>query len=198
MAITKLPVDFKDDIINTEINDKRRYNLVENTDGTVSLEDMTTYEQVGNDYGQAQINALNGTVNEVIDAVEAAQDDIKNIENGSTVAEAANKLATARKINGVDFDGTQDITVHDATKLSKDEDFILLNQGELAFSEMTATIEDARITEGSLADVYFTADTIAYAEEAGISVEAISGAVVLTAVNAPTGTIKATIHIRVV
>lgn len=67
MAIEKLPVNFKDDVIDTSFSDKRRYNLIANTDGTTSLEDVTTYTQIGSDFGAEQVNKTNATVNELID-----------------------------------------------------------------------------------------------------------------------------------
>lgn len=45
--------------------------------------------------------------------------DYKGSANG--VVKAADKLQTARKINGVDFDGTKDITVADSTKIPTSE-----------------------------------------------------------------------------
>lgn len=84
------------------------------------------------------------------------------------------------------------------SELNQDTDFILTNQQELEFTNSVATISDERITANSLADVYFTSDTIDIAEDADISVETIDGSVVLTASTEPTGAIKATIRIRVV
>ena len=85
-----------------------------------------------------------------------------------------------------------------ASGAEKNADFILVNQQELTFTNNVATISDERITANSLADVYFTSDTIDIAEDADISVETNTGNVVLTAATEPTGTIKATIRIRVV
>lgn len=58
-----LPVNFKDDILAASMGGKRRYKLIQNADGTVYLEDTTTYTQVGSSFGAAQINATNGAVN---------------------------------------------------------------------------------------------------------------------------------------
>lgn len=77
-------------------------------------------------------------------------------------------------------------------------DFILINQQSLTFTDNICIISDNRITSDSLADVHFTTDTIDIAESADISVETYDGNVKLTASNSPTGTIKATIRIRVV
>lgn len=148
MAITKLPVNFKDDVIDTSFSDKRRYNIIDNTDGTKSLEDVTTYAQIGSDFGAEQVNQTNGKVNELIDAMP--------------------------------------------------NEFLLLNQGALTFSNNTASITDERITANSLADVYFTSDTVLAAEKAVISVETYAGRVELTAERQPDGKIKASIFIKVV
>ena len=79
MAITKLRTNFQDDIINTEITDKRRYNLIQNADGTVSFEDVTTYEQVGSNYGAEEINAAYKTVNQLIEVSEKTQKSIESV-----------------------------------------------------------------------------------------------------------------------
>lgn len=207
--IEKLRTDFKDDIINTEISDKRRYEMIDNPDGTISLEDMTTYYQIGSMYGAEQINKTNETINALIDKtskIDNTPDEEKNVAyaeeagNAETadLAESTKKLQTARKINGVEFDGTKDITIKDDTKISKNEDFVLKNQATLTFEDKVCTINDERITANSLADVYFTTDTITQAERAVVSVETYGGYLKLIAQNAPTGTIKASIKIRVV
>lgn len=149
MAIEKLPVNFVDDIINTDISDKRRYNLINNPDGTISLEDVTTYRVLGSEFGMEQVNQTNGTVNELID-------------------------------------------------LSNSIDFVLINQQPLNFVQNVATIQDARITADSLADVYFTSDTIDIAQAAGIEVDTLKGGVSLRALRTPMGQIRATITIKVV
>ena len=63
-----LPTNFKDDIMSDSMGGKRRYNLINNTDGTVSLVDVTSYTQVGSTYGAAQVNAANKAINAAADA----------------------------------------------------------------------------------------------------------------------------------
>lgn len=111
-------------------------------------------------------------------------------------APSADKLSTPCKINGVLFDGTKDITI----TTDKNNEFLLINQEVLIFDndDMTCTITDERITENSLADVYFTSDTIDIAENAVISVETYDKNIKLNCQNMPTGTIKASIIIKVV
>lgn len=68
MAKATLPTNFKDDIMNASMNGKRRYRMTQNADGTVSFDDATTYDQVGNNFGGAQINQTNTAVNASADA----------------------------------------------------------------------------------------------------------------------------------
>ena len=60
-----LRTDYKDDILDTSVNEKRKYNLITNSDGTVSLEDMTEYSQFGDSFGGADINRTNGEINRI-------------------------------------------------------------------------------------------------------------------------------------
>lgn len=154
MAINKLPVNFQDDIIDTSVTDKRRYNFIENSDGTKSLEDVTTYFQIGTDYGAKEINAQNQAINELIDS-------------NSNVVKAV------------------------------EQDFVLQKR-TLSFIGTTCNIEDSRITKDSLADVYFTSETIYAAEKADISVETVDGAVIISASRVPEIDLVATIKIKVV
>ena len=67
MAKQTLPTNYKDDVLATSMGKKRRYNIIQNDDGTISLEDATEYTQVGDNYGAAQLNATNQAVNESVD-----------------------------------------------------------------------------------------------------------------------------------
>lgn len=79
MAKNTLPVNYKDDILNSTMDGKRRYRMITNSDGTVSFEDVTTYDQVGSNFGAAQLNAANTAVN-------ASADSNKIIDDLSTIA----------------------------------------------------------------------------------------------------------------
>ena len=60
-----LKTTYQDDVLDTSVNEKRKYNMIQNADGTVSFEDVTTYSQIGDSFGAADINATNEKVNEV-------------------------------------------------------------------------------------------------------------------------------------
>lgn len=74
MAKNTLPVDFKDDVLNEQMGGRRKYRMINNPDGTVSFDDVTTYDQVGSDFGQAQVNATNQAVNESVDQATVIDD----------------------------------------------------------------------------------------------------------------------------
>lgn len=82
MAKNMLPVDFRDDILSESMNNRRRYQMINNSDGTVSFVDVTEYEQVGSVFGQAQINAICAAVNGLTDSVSDAFSEEKNYEVG--------------------------------------------------------------------------------------------------------------------
>lgn len=61
-----LRTDYKDDVLNASVNTQRKYQMITNADGTVSFVDVTSYSQVGDTYGSAEINKTNEKVNSVI------------------------------------------------------------------------------------------------------------------------------------
>ena len=93
MAKQVLPVNFKDDILASSMGGKRRYNLIQNDDGTYSLEDVTDYTQTGSDFGAGQINATNKAVNESCDKANVI-DDLDDI----VANQADGKIAGAKSV----------------------------------------------------------------------------------------------------
>lgn len=74
MAKQVLPTNFMDDILNESMNGKRRWIITQNDDGTYTFEDATTYDQLGNTFGQAQVNAMNKAINESVDQARVIDD----------------------------------------------------------------------------------------------------------------------------
>lgn len=95
MAKTTLPVNFKDDVLASSMSGKRRYRLIHNSDGTVSLEDATTYTQVGSNFGAAQANATNTAVNASL----ATDGNASNVVNTFSQASTRSNLATGEKLS---------------------------------------------------------------------------------------------------
>lgn len=67
MAKQVLPVNFTDDLLAESMDGKRKYRIIDNGDGTVSLEDVSEYLQTGSAFGAGQINSTNQAVNESVD-----------------------------------------------------------------------------------------------------------------------------------
>ena len=59
-----LKTNYKDDVLDTSKNEKRKFRMIQNDDGTVSFDDATKYTQQGDTFGAADINATNAKINE--------------------------------------------------------------------------------------------------------------------------------------
>lgn len=94
-------------------------------------------------------------------------------------------------------DESQDI-LNEAEELVQNfvyNDYVIPEQ-TLIFVDRVCTLNDSKVTENSLIDVYFTADTIEEAEVCQIYVDSVNGAIVLTAAAQPSNTIKALFRVR--
>ena len=95
MAKQTLPTNFQDDVLN-EVNPKRKYKMIMNDDATVSFEDVTEYDQVGSNFGAAQVNETNTAVNESADKsdiIDSTEDVLANTASG--------KIASANAVKGL-------------------------------------------------------------------------------------------------
>ena len=101
MAKNVLPVDFQDDILAESMNGRRKYQMITNSDGTVSFVDVTEYTQVGSNFGQAQVNATNEAVNESADKNKIIddKDDLVANSQAGMIAGALAVKAIREKIN---------------------------------------------------------------------------------------------------
>lgn len=142
MAKETLPVNYQDDAINAEMGGRRRYNVINNDDGTISLEDVTAYDQTGSEFGAAQVNAITGAVN-------ASADVAKIIDDPDAIAAvtASGYMAGALALKGIQenfqagVDAVYDACVAaGATPTDKSLDAIVNTiNGSLAIIEGTAT-----------------------------------------------------------
>lgn len=66
-----LKTDFKND----KFAGKRKYILTENDDGTISFDDVTEYETVGDIYGATEVNASNTAINQNTDDIAQIKDE---------------------------------------------------------------------------------------------------------------------------
>lgn len=104
-----LPTNYQDDIVATSMGGKRRYKIINNSDGTISLEDVTEYTQVGSDFNAKNINATNTAINACYSSTEVdnklgAKIDTSKIENNAynlLNATDTSKVAGAVGIKGL-------------------------------------------------------------------------------------------------
>lgn len=59
----------------------RKYRQILNDDGTVSFEDVTNYQQVGNRFSASDINATNTKVNEVDQTAIGLKTDVSELQS---------------------------------------------------------------------------------------------------------------------
>ena len=76
----------KTDYKNDKWTGMRKYQMTDNTDGTISLNDVTQYTDVGDIYSAADINATNAAVNGFYDEYAAKVQKIENVINISLPA----------------------------------------------------------------------------------------------------------------
>ena len=55
--------NYKDDILDLSVNEKRKYEMTTNADGTVSFEDRSVYEQIGDTFGAKELNEISEKLN---------------------------------------------------------------------------------------------------------------------------------------
>lgn len=111
MAKQTLPTNFKDDILSSSMGGKRRYNLIQNSDGTYSFEDVTEYTQTGSDFGAGQMNAINQAVNESCDKANVI-DDLDDVVANQASGMIAGALAVSKLISNLYEDLTEYFTVN--------------------------------------------------------------------------------------
>lgn len=62
-----LKTDYKNDIPKTPL---RKYNMIQNADGTVSFEEVTEFLQIGDSFGAGDINTTNEAVNRKVESTD--------------------------------------------------------------------------------------------------------------------------------
>lgn len=89
MVWTDLPTNYKDAVW----NGNRKYRQINNSDGTVSFEDVTVYSQKDDSFfGAADANQMNAAMNELAENMESVED---NATKATNAAATATEKATA-------------------------------------------------------------------------------------------------------
>lgn len=92
MAFTQLKTDYQNDQLNTSVNNNVKYNLQDNGDGTVSLEDVTSYTALGDSFDASVLNGINTVINAIGLQVTTNVSDIST--NANDIATNAGNIAS--------------------------------------------------------------------------------------------------------
>ena len=79
--------NYKDDVLNTSVNTRRKFRMIKNPDGTVSFEDVTEYAQIGDELSADDINMITSAINDYITnaEIDALDDDISDVPDGENI-----------------------------------------------------------------------------------------------------------------
>lgn len=103
-----LKTDYKDDVLDTEVNELRKYQMIQNEDGTVSFVDVTEYAQVGDSFGSDILNQIVAKI--TTDVIDALADVLTNTEGGVLVGANAVKELKDTLQNAIDAKVTNSFT----------------------------------------------------------------------------------------
>ena len=148
--MANLPTNYRDDVLDTTVNEKRRFVMIDNGDGTYSFDDETVYTVVGSDYGASDINATNSKVNQLNAKMEfltggfVLRDVSINLANKAYNVLNAN--VTADSLAMVYFKSGDPDTISDAGVIANTYD------GGIAFTSVTA------ISTAITCDIYIVAE----------------------------------------
>lgn len=150
MAKNVLPVDFQDDILAESMNGRRKYQMITNSDGTVSFVDVTEYTQVGSNFGQAQVNATNEAVNESADKNKIIDDKDDLVANSQ-----AGMMAGALAVKAIREELTQNmlrVATFDMTLTYSSTNVLMASVDHNLGVTPRACIAQISSTDGSLRD----------------------------------------------
>lgn len=97
MIMADLKTNYVDDVLDTTKNQLRKYQQIQNDDGTVSFVDVTEYTQVGTSFGAKDINDTNAAINDVNRKLSQAPVLIATSTSGSYTIQAS-EIDTYKKI----------------------------------------------------------------------------------------------------
>lgn len=95
--------DYVDDVLDTDVNLVRKYTVTENTDGTISLEDTTTYTQNGDVISASDINTINTQINTNTDNIATNTANITTLTD-TTIPNLETTLQEQITTNATDID----------------------------------------------------------------------------------------------
>lgn len=127
-----------DDILSDAMGGKRRFNLIPNEDGTYSLEDVSTYDQIGTPFGALNVNATNNAVNESADKNKVI-DDLDIIKATTEAGYMAGALAVKELTNSLRIKTFTDISQFGCTSTFLPDIVVAMPQHSYLIRHITST-----------------------------------------------------------
>ena len=97
--MSNLPTNYVDDVLNADVNTRRKYQMIQNGDGTVSLVDVTDYDTVGSSIGAVQINAQNTQINQNTEDISSLNQHLTDIDTDLSLDYSKSTLPLDTDIN---------------------------------------------------------------------------------------------------
>ena len=139
MAKVNLSTSYQNDVF----DGKRKYKMINNSDGTVSFEDVTKYTQVGSSFDAQQLNTIAKAVNDSFDKSKVISDinTLKNTMSSGYVVDASvlRKLLLTGYFLKILKAGTDTITVEDASITEDSTIKVQVNKFGAACTSMKVT-----------------------------------------------------------
>lgn len=200
--IAKLPTDFVD-----EVTSQYKYKIADLDKGLSEVENVTEFSVKGSYYGATELKATSKKANEVIDKSAEHEEILNRIINDKNgqfriISEKSDNsldailLSVPRKINGVEFDNSKNITVYDNTKVNANDNAIIRAMGLLTFNDKVLKITDSRIHSYSLAKVIVRSDCLDEAERCALEVDTYNGYLEIRLGRTPQKSIYAGVSVR--
>jgi membrane protease subunit (stomatin/prohibitin family) len=121
--MSNLPTNYVDDVLNADVNTRRKYQMIQNSDGTVSLVDVTDYDTVGSSIGAAQINAQNTKINQNSSAISTLNADLTELSE-----KVGGGMKCALTGNGIAKGNTPwEVNISSLNLTSAEDSFVIIN-----------------------------------------------------------------------
>lgn len=202
------------DITTVQLPDGSTHNVKDNTSGyattayvdseigsltksSIGLGNVDNTSDLNKPVSTAQQTALNAKANNSLVAyVESTTTATRRYEIGDHfILNGVRYKATAIIANGGTITVGTNCTASDTVSEELEKSFVLTNQ-TLTFSNLVATVSDARVTADTYAMVFFNDATLQAAANAGVVVDTSAGTITFTAATAPSSNLVCDIVCR--
>lgn len=125
-----LPTNYKNEVLNSAMGNRRQYRLIENNNGTVSFIDVTVYDEEGSFFNADDINAITTAINLNITNIDAVQQMLQNgvVTGIKGSAETGNYRVGQVTINAHDVDTLTEAEIRALISSSSGINFLVVDE----------------------------------------------------------------------